>query len=108
METQLSEIRPKDQLLIRTANSEYRFRVTDAKERRGRLTGGTLGAAEREAVLAGTVSGTGNLKSGADALIPGGRAVFYLAAGSGVERLITSVITRLSHYHADDSVLGAL
>ena len=101
METQLSEIRPRDQLLIRTANSEYRFRVTDARERRGRLTGGTLGSAERDAILAGGLSSTGNLKN-AEGLAPGARAVFYLVASNGAERLITSVITRLAHYHGDE------
>src|SRR5918911_3288177 len=100
MEIRFSEIQPKDQLLIHTANSEYRFQVTDAEHRRGRLTGGTLGDSEREAVLAGAISGTGALGQIALALQPGGRAVFYLTATRGIERLITSVITRVAHDHA--------
>src|SRR5215475_10556408 len=100
MEARFSEMAEKDQLLIRTANSEYRFCVLDPEQRRGRLTGGTLGDAEREAVLAGTLSGTGSLKSMGEGLATGGRAVFYVSARSGVERLITSVITRLQHLHA--------
>ena|SRR2546423_3079338 len=100
MEIQFSEIQPKDQLLIQTANSQYCFRVTDAEHRRGRLTGGTLGDSEREAVLAGAISGTGGLGHLAQGLQPGGRAVFYLTATRGVERLITSVITDLARDQA--------
>src|SRR5438128_2480102 len=36
-------------------------------------------------------------------LQPGGRAVFYLTATRGIERLITSVITRVSHDHAQSN-----
>jgi hypothetical protein len=103
MEIKFSEIQSKDQLLIRTANSEYRFRVTDAAQRRGQLTGGTLGDSERDAVLAGAISATGALGQIALALQPGGRAVFYLTATRGIERLITSEITRIAHDHAGES-----
>lgn len=100
MGIKLSEIHSSDQLLIKTANSEYRFRVTDAEQRRGQLSGGTLGDSEREAVLAGAISGTGALGHIDLGLKPGGRAVFYLTATRGIERLITSVITRVAHDHA--------
>ena len=103
MEIKFSEIQSKDQLLIQTANSEYRFRVTDAAQRRGRLTGGTLGDSERDAVLAGAISATGALGQIALALKPGGRAVFYLTATRGIERLITSVITRVSQDHVRET-----
>src|SRR5581483_9622991 len=99
MGIQFSEIHPNDQLFIHTANSEYRFSVTDAEQRRGRLTGGTLGDSEREAVLAGAISATGGLGQLAQGLQPGGRAVFYLTATRGVERLITSVITDVACDH---------
>jgi hypothetical protein len=103
VEIKFSEIQSKDQLLIQTANSEYRFRVTDAAQRRGQLTGGTLGNIERDAVLAGAISATGALGQIALALQPGGRAVFYLTATRGIERLITSVITRVSHDQARET-----
>ena len=103
MAIKFSEMHSKDQLLIQTANSEYHFRVTDAEQRRGQLTGGTLGNSEREAVLAGAISGTGGLGQIDLTLQPGGRAVFYLTATRGVERLITSIITRISHDRARDS-----
>jgi hypothetical protein len=100
MEIKFSEIQSKDQLLIQTANSEYRFRVTNAEQRRGQLTGGTLGNSERDAVLAGAISATGTLGNIALALQLGGRAVFYLTATRGIERLITSEITRVSCAHS--------
>ena len=100
MAIKLSEIQSSDQLFIKTANSEYRFRVTDAEQRRGHLSGGTVGEGEREAVLAGAISATGALGQIDMRLQPGGRAVFYLTATRGIERLITSVITRVSHDHA--------
>jgi len=103
MEIKISDIQSKDQVLIQTANSEYCFRVTDAEQRRGRLTGGTLGNHERDAVLAGAISCTGALGTIALALHPGCRAVFYLTATRGIERLITSVITRLSHDHVQEN-----
>jgi hypothetical protein len=103
MGVKFSEIQSKDQLLIQTANSEYRFRVTNAEQRLGRLTGGTLGDGEREAVLAGAISGTGGLGQLDPGLQPGGRAVFYLTATRGIERLITSVITRVARNRAHTS-----
>jgi hypothetical protein len=103
MGIKFSEIQSKDQLLIQTANSEYHFDITDAEQRRGRLTGGTLGDSERDAVLAGAISGTGALGHIDLGLQPGGRAVFYLTATRGIERLITSVITNVAHRHTQDS-----
>lgn len=103
MEIKFSEIHPQDQLLIRTANSEYRFCVTNAEQRRGRLTGGSLGDSEREAVLAGAATNTGGLGKIDQTLQPGGRAVFYLSAQRGVERLITSVIRQVALNHTHDS-----
>ena len=103
MEIKFSEIQSKDQLLIQTANSVYRFSVTDAAQRRGRLTGGSLGDSERDAVLAGAISATGALGKITLALQPGGRAVFYLTATRGIERLITSVITRVSRDQARET-----
>src|SRR2546423_5301356 len=97
MEIKFTEIQSKDQLLIQTANSEYRFNVIDPEGRRGRLSGGTLGNGERDAVLVGSVSATGALADVAPAMRTGGRAVFYLTGKQGVEHLITSVIQKIFH-----------
>src|ERR1700743_3152182 len=99
MEIKFEEIHSKDQLLIQTANSEYRFNVTDPEQRIGRLTGGTLGDNERDAVLIGSVSDKGKLADVAPALKTGERAVFYLTAKRGIEHLITSVIKNISNNH---------
>ena len=87
----------KDKVLIKTANSLYRFSVTDAALRQGGLSGGTLGDDTRSAILVvsiregadGHVNETPGLKVGA-------RAVFYLVSHTGMERIITSVVTDLT------------
>ena len=96
MNITLDSINPNDQILIRTQNSEYRFSILDPKERRGTLSGGTLGARAREAVLVGTLSENNNSVDDSRGLKTGRRALFYLAARNGVERLITSIITGIT------------
>jgi hypothetical protein len=87
----------EDQILIRTQNSEYRFSISDPEERRGTLTGGTLGDKARDAVLVGSlVEGNGSLDNVTAGLKTGRRALFYLTAKNGVERLITSMITSVT------------
>jgi hypothetical protein len=97
MEITLDGISPSEQLLIRTQNSEYHFSIVDASERRGTLSGGSLGEQKREAVLVGSLSDNngsfGNVSTG---LKTGKRALFYLTARNGIERLITSIITGVS------------
>jgi hypothetical protein len=88
--------------MIRTQNSEYRFSVVDPDERRGILTGGSLGDQRRNAVLVGTLSGGNNFASDASGLKTGSRALFYLTAKNGVERLITSIITSLKRTEPRD------
>jgi len=97
MNITLDSISPNDQLLIRTQNSEYRFSILDAEERRGTLSGGTLGEQARDAVLVGTLSENNNSPDNVSmGLKTGRRALFYLAARNGVERLITSAITSVA------------
>jgi len=96
MDIAFKEISPSDQIVIRTQNSEYRFSVLDPGERRGTLSGGSLGNQRREAVLAGMLSDGGNsFASDTSGLKTGSRALFYLSAKNGVERLITSIVTGL-------------
>lgn len=99
MDMTMKDIMPSDQILIRTQNSEYRFSVTDPIERKGTLSGGTLGDNSRDAVLIGTLS-EGNNPNAFDkvsgGLKTGKRALFYLSAKNGVERLITSIITGIT------------
>lgn len=96
MDIAFKEISPSDQIVIRTQNSEYRFSVLNPDERRGTLSGGSLGNQRRDAVLAGMLSeGGNNFASDTSGLKTGSRALFYLSAKNGVERLITSIITGL-------------
>jgi hypothetical protein len=103
MEIIFKDISPSDRIMIRTQNSEYRFAVVDPDERRGVLTGGSLGEQRRNAILVGTLSGGGNtFASDATKLETGSRALFYLTAKNGVERLITSIITSLKRNESHD------
>lgn len=97
MDITLDSINPNDQILIRTQNSEYRFSILDPGERRGTLSGGTLGEQVRDAVLVGTLSDKNNsLDNVSTGLKTGRRALFYLTARNGIERLITSIITSVA------------
>ena len=96
MDITFKDISPSDQIMIRTQNSEYRFSVLNPGERRGTLTGGSLGDQRRDAVLVGMLPDPEySLASDSSGLKTGSRALFYLTARNGVERLITSVITGL-------------
>ena len=104
MEIDFKELKPEQNLFIRTQNSEYRFRVVDPDERRGMLSGGSLGSNRREAVLIGTLP-DGSYIEAADVnkLKIGTRALFFLGANRGVERLITSAITDIATEQGRDS-----
>ena len=99
MDITMKDIGPSDQILIRTQNSEYRFSVVDPSERRGTLSGGSLGDNSRDAVLVGTLLESNNSNSFdnvSNGLKTGRRALFYLTAKNGIERLITSIITGIT------------
>jgi hypothetical protein len=98
MKVEFEDINKEDYVLIRTENSEYNFKVTDPQERRGKLSGGSLGGQTRDAVLIGTVPAS-LTQEGSDPLAvqTGARAIFFMSAKSGVERLITSVVTDIKH-----------
>ena len=103
MDITLKDIGPSDQILIRTQNSEYRFSIVDPVERRGTLSGGFLGDQSRDAVLIGTLSETNSPNSlyyVSNGLKTGSRALFYLTAKNGIERLITSIITGITRNRA--------
>lgn len=109
MEITLENMHAHDQLMIQTKNSRYKFSVMNPGERRGFLSGGSLGDKAREAILIGTLPAEGqDSQKDSEGLKTGARALFFLTARNGIERLITSVITRLSHNRADkDTRLAA-
>jgi hypothetical protein len=103
MDITFKDMSPSDQIMIRTQNSEYRFSVLNPDERRGTLTGGSLGDQRRDAVLVGMVPEPEfGFASNPSGLKTGSRALFYLSARNGVERLITSVITGLGRTESRD------
>ncbi|HEX5736338.1 MAG TPA: hypothetical protein VF131_26140 [Blastocatellia bacterium] len=98
MELTFKDIDESDTILIRTQNSEYRFAITDAEGRRGILSGGSLGEGGRDANLVGALPESGAAIVGdTSKLETGSRALFYLSAKKGIERLITSVVTGIKH-----------
>ncbi|HSE97968.1 MAG TPA: hypothetical protein VLD57_06815 [Blastocatellia bacterium] len=99
MKVEFEEIDKEDHVLIRTQNSEYNFKVLDPEERRGVLSGGTLGEKTRDAILVGAVP-TNFKQETSDSLAvqTGARALFFITAKTGVERLITSVVTDIKHF----------
>jgi hypothetical protein len=97
MEIIFKDLKPDENLLIRTQNSEYRFRVIDPDERRGLLSGGSLGNIRREAVLIGTLPDGSYIEAAdAETIKTGTRALFFLGATRGIERLITSAIKEIA------------
>jgi hypothetical protein len=98
MEINFENVNPSDEIRIRTRNSLYKFAIVEPGERRGILTGGSLGDRRREAVLVSSIEGD---ESGEEesytVLKTGARALFFMPASNGFERLITSVIIDVSH-----------
>lgn len=92
------ELSPADEIVIRTENSEYHFEVVDPAQRQGVLSGGSVGNQPQEAVLIGPVAEGGKGSAGpAVALKTNARALFFMNAGNGLRRLVTSVVTKLTH-----------
>lgn len=94
---EFDDLKTSQEIIIETQNSCYRFCVTDAHQRHGYLSGGSLGKQVQKAILLGTIF----KKGGAYTTDPGGlkteaRAFFYIETESGMKHLVTSIITKLS------------
>ena len=86
-----------DEIMIQTANSQYRFSVVDPAHYRGRLTGGSLGHQSYDVTFAGSVlEEMGRDLSEVSKLRTNTRALFYLESPTGLKRMVTSRITGLS------------
>ncbi len=97
-ELPLEKINATDRVVIHTVNSTYMFSLIDPEGRRGLLSGGLLGRRVCDAVLVGTLNRVGqDQPPDPSALRTNCRALFFIRAKTGLERLITSVITRLDH-----------
>jgi hypothetical protein len=97
-ELPLDRVSATDKVVIRTVNSTYVFWLIDPDARRGLLSGGLVGHRLCNAVLVGTVTDTArNIPADPTVLRTNSRALFFIKAKNGLERLITSVITKLVH-----------
>ena len=96
MDITVRDLSAMDEVSIRTAHSEYRFRITDPHLCRGMLTGGLFGEREHDAVLTGAAL-PADLESQTNAKLEiGGQALFYVAIEESVNLLTTSTITDLT------------
>ena len=97
-ELPLERVSATDKVVIRTVNSTYVFWLIDPDARRGLLSGGLVGHRLCNAVLVGTVTDAArNIPADPTVLRTNSRALFFIKAKNGLERLITSVITKLVH-----------
>jgi hypothetical protein len=95
-EIALDSLSATDCLLIKTANSTYRFLIVDPHRRRGILMGGALGSGAATTVLLGAeIRKGGQVSALLSKLREGSRAIFFVALPDGVNQLITSPITGL-------------
>ena len=101
---EFEKIKVSEEIIIETQNSCYRFSVTDAPQRRGYLSGGSLGDETRQAILMGTIFKKGDTFS-ADprGLKTDARAFFYIETPSGVKHLVTSIIIKLTHVKNEEA-----
>lgn len=97
-EIAFNELHASDNILILTANSTYRFAVTDPMRRRGFLSGGALADYMEDATLVGVlVENHSGFMSDTSGLRTESCALFFIKEGNGFKRLTTSIITNLVH-----------
>lgn len=86
-----------EELVIETQNSCYRFCITDAVQRHGYLSGGSLGNQPQKAILLGTILKQGeSYTTDPRGLKTDARALFYIETEVGMKHLVTSIITKLT------------
>lgn len=94
---EFEDIKVSEEIILETQNSCYRFSVTDAHQRRGYLSGGSLGDQAWKAILMGTIFKKGDtFTTDPWGLKTDARAIFYLETESGMKHLVTSVILKLT------------
>ena len=95
---EFEELKTSEEIIIETRNSTYRFSVSDAAERRGYLSGGSVGKEPVKAILIGVIMNCGDsCVNDYGCLKTNGRAFFYLETSNGTKHLVTSKITGLIH-----------
>src|SRR5215510_7438072 len=93
---EFEELKTREEIIIETRNSRYRFLVSDAAARRGYLSGGSVGEEPVKAVLMGVISKRGDtFVNDCECLKTNGRAFFYLDSDGVMKHMVTSLITGL-------------
>ena len=95
MRISVKDLNRKDEISIRTQNSEYRFHVTDPTRGRGILSGGLLGRVQHEAIVWDGVITKVPHQSSAN-IETGCSAFFFVAVRDKFRRLTTSIILDVS------------
>jgi len=93
MEIRVKEMKAIEEITIRTKSSDYRFRLVDAEQGRGVLSGGRL-TEEHEAVFLETIRPTNSATPVSDQLEAGDRAVFLVGTNE-LRTMTTSAITEI-------------
>jgi hypothetical protein len=93
MEIRVKEMKAIEEITIRTKSSDYRFRLVDAEQGRGVLSGGRL-TEEQEAVFLETIRPTNSVTPVSDQLEAGDRAVFLVGTNE-LRTMTTSPITEI-------------
>ena len=97
----LDTLNATDCISIKTADHTYLFIVTNPEERRGVLTGGTLGSSSTVCVLLGANKRRNGHVSGLfSEIYEGSRAIFFIESDDDVEQFMTSEIIGLVHIEA--------
>ena len=92
----MKDLMKRDEVTIRTQNSEYRFRVTDPTQCKGLLSGGLLGDIQHEATLCYEVAADDQQPQFSAKLEIGRSAFFYVYVRDSLRRLTTSEILDVS------------
>jgi hypothetical protein len=96
-EVNLDLLRAKDYLIIQTENSVYRFTLLDPEHSYGLLSGGSLGRHIVRATLVGTIPAhPPKQATSLRAIKRFSRAIFSVPSEEAGERLVTSIITKLT------------
>ena len=96
-EVYLDGLRARDYLIIHTENSVYRFTIIDPEKRFGLLTGGSLGYHRIKATLEATIPTDPPERIGRVMTIrEHTRIVFSIPSEKTTERLVTSLVTKLT------------
>jgi hypothetical protein len=93
----LSDLKATDRLRLETKNHRYEFELVDPAEKRGLLSGGTVGDKPREAVLVGSMAkNTSGFDCDKLIVRMGDRVLFGIITDDKLQSFFTSGVRRLT------------